>query len=272
MWDTFQSAQQAAFNDVDDWLTSLYHYFDLAGSDPEQAEEYWQDSLDALDHLDNVTAAPVDPTLEALLGRLESSATLLEQVQELDQANTLLVACPTGNVHFELPEQPFIFWTDPEDGPDPDAWMPFTFPELAVHLTGQCQPYYSVTSGGFIEWLEGLEHIDFIEWLLEHKDEGPDMNAAAATVFDFLCANCGSPVVYSIEDECFTQELLDDFCETEKDKDGTGDCYKSLSDLKKNETIAEKFRCYTQEQLLHIAGVVRDYVCPTWLPYFEWLE
>jgi hypothetical protein len=271
MWDTFQSAQQAAFNDVDDWLTSLYHYFDLAGSDPEQAEEYWQDSLDALDHLDNVTAAPVDPTLEALLGRLESSATLLEQVQELDQANTLLVACPTGNVQFELPAQPFIFWKD-EEGPEYDSWMPFTFPELAVHQTGQCQPYYSATSGGFIEWLEGLEHIDFIEWLLEHKDEGPDMNAAAATVFDFLCANCGSPVVYSIEDECFTQELLDDFCETEKDKDGTGDCYKSLSDLKKNETIAEKFRCYTQEQLLHIAGVVRDYVCPTWLPYFEWLE
>lgn len=267
LWDDFQDKQSLAFVDVDDWFTSMHYYFYRAGHDNDEADIAWAAMEDAIEHLEDVTGPDVQPSLELLLTLLDDAAAKLETVIAADALDSSAKAYFTSTNHFELPSQPFVFWTD-TDQENIVGWVEFDFPVLAVGNNLQTS-YTSSEIGDFISHIDEMwDWIEFGLWLQRHWDDGIEINYDAGQLFDDICSGCpGLTFAQYIINDCYTQETLEDWCEVHYAEE----CGAGLTDREKNQALSEHWRCHSAANIERVKEAVEDYLTSGWLEYLPWL-
>jgi hypothetical protein len=187
--------------------------------------DFFDDYLSAQASLLNSTGPPLDNSYEEFVLELADVVDLLCQVIDDDTNSPTEVAYDTGSDHFNLPDQPFPFWDDPS-WDDIAEWIEFEFPVLAV---GSPSIYTSYPGTGLNDLYVMLQSatdpeawLEFLEWLVEHYDDGDEINGARAGDFDALCIYCcpertlnerAAAQDWLINERGYTQEQLDEFCE-----------------------------------------------------------
>ena len=273
-WDDFQDKQDAAFADVKDMYENLDNYYVLLLSDEEAANACWQAHLDAFDRLDNSTAPPVMPSLDDLITALEDAIDAAQAVQAADMEDRDHVAYATGLVHFQLPEQNFIFWKDPAY-PQYDHWLAYTFPVLAKgdplsHLSYQFPN--SAEEAWFMQEIKHWVHLAL--FLFRHRDDGAKINSNGADLFDQLCEECAAQlttVIYFNDCE-ITEEEIAHWCEDV----GTGEnglqaCDDpNLSDMEKNRDAMMASQCVQGDEVHEVQEIAEDGLHSVYSAQIDW--
>lgn len=215
-WDDYQDAQDAAFSDVDDWLTNMYNYVLNSGDDDEAADDYWDAQAAAAGHMLNNAGAPMDAALAALITDIQGAASLLDILIVADAADSSHTVYATGSFHLQIPAGPIAFWKD-STPPSETDWIDFDFPVLAVGDNS----HTSYTTGGqtlealLDDYVEDME--DFLQWAYEHYQLGDEINQDGSNMLSVICAVCWSQIsIALVKDDCFTEQSILDFCEEEE--------------------------------------------------------
>jgi hypothetical protein len=188
---------------------------------------------------------------------------LIDMVLTLDAQDANAVAYATTNVHFEFPAQPFLFWKDPNEDPQPGEWFEFEFPELALGIP----PFHSSwTPGDFIDFIGFIddiaEWIKFAVWVQQHSQTAANLNSGGASKFDESCEQACEAVIITFHfDECYTEESVETFCEI---IGALGWCDDDLTDREKNSALAEAIPCHQEAQLTEVARVAYDWITMSW--------
>jgi hypothetical protein len=255
---------------VNDWLTNMRAYFYWSGLDNDEADAAWAAMQDAIDNLENVTGPDVDPALELLLTLLEDATTKMQTVITIDGFDTTAKAYATTAFHFQVPAQPYLFWTD-TDQSSRDEWMEFDFPVLAVGDNTRTS-YASLSSAGWLEVLgEIWDTIDFLDWGGRHFDDGYEMQNDAKDKMDDICAACVPYApAWPAGDDCFTPELVEEYCTTEGWADEM--CGSGYSADEANKELSTCWRdCYVPQNLQKCSDAAEDYITSSWWSNFPWL-
>jgi hypothetical protein len=269
-WADFQTKQSAAFADVHDWLTGMHSYFYYCGSNNSAADAAWDDQETAWAHLESTTGDPVQPAYETLITALDDAVDALQAAIAADAADPLAKAYSSGPLYFHLPDQPIMFWTDPDPAePDIDAWMEFDFPHLSVGNNFQTS-YVSPTSASLISFLSDLwEWLHFGHWMFKHKDDAYNMQQASQQKLDDICRYCtGSVPLNQVADDCFTQVTLDDWCETESAEE----CGRLPNGDAACKTLSAKWNCFRWRNVQKCADAAHDYLKSAWWDEISWLQ
>lgn len=268
LWDDFQDKQSLAFDDVNGRLSGMHDYFYWSGLDNDAADDAWAAMEAAIEHLQEETGPDVQPSLELLLTLLDDAASKLEAVIAADALDSTAKAYVSGADKFDMPSQPFVFWTD-TDQPNVVGWVPFDFPSLAVGNNLHTS-YVSNSIGDFIEFIDTMwDWIEFGLWLQRHYDDAYEMQQDAKDKLDDICGACASFAYAQVADDCFTAQSIEEYCTTEGWADEM--CGSGYSADDANKELSTHWPCFRGQNVQRCADAAQDYVTSSWQSEIPWL-